>query len=445
MDGNFDEKLEKNNKKLLIAIISLIVLLLGGTYAWYFITVRGTSENVIKAGKLSLVLDESESIAIDLSNSVPMTDLQGLDTTAYTFKLKNNGDISSSYTIYLDDIELESGETRMLDKYVKYSLTKDSNSAVTALLPTIGTNPNRILDSGVIDKDTTHVYTLRLWIDKDADNGVMNTTFRGKLRVEASQATGMICRRATTLHKETCSQTSVDSYCNGDGYLTGDTITYGNLGTSGTLTTGDAFDCDVDGNGTYDGVVERFYYVTDMNSDTAVLVYYNNVSDGISSTGSNHKYDDSNENLHGPRTAKLQLPTTTQWPNVSLSSTTRAITNEKGENVTTGGLLPTDFSYEGYAARLLTYQEVERACYNNITPITSVRGLSENCKFLMENTIYSNSSTLMHGLWLETPVSIDSSNIWLIISDYRYVPSNGSGQIYGVRPTIEVPKTNILY
>jgi len=459
MDGNIDknieEPVEKNNKnkKLIIAIIALIVLLIGGTYAWYIITVQGTKENVIKAGKLSLVLDESESVAIDLSNSVPMTDSQGLDTKAYTFKLKNNGDIASSYTIYLDDIALETGETRMLDKYVKYSLTKDNGEAVTALLPTTGTNPNRILDSGIIEDDTTHVYTLRLWIDKDADNAVMNTTFRGKLRVEAAQTnivadSKIICKRATqdTLHKETCSQTSTSSYCGADGYATGDIITYGSTGTSGSLTTGDAFDCDVDGTGIYDDVAERFYYITDMDSDTAVLVYYNNVSGGVASNSTSYAYDESGSNNNGPATAKLQLPSTTQWSNVSLTSTTRAITNESDGTTTEAGNLPTAFSYEGYAARLLTYQEVEKGCYDETTGITYIGGLSSKCKFLLENTKYSNSS-LKLGFWLETPDSSTSNRAWNADGADRSVVNTRVTDVssLGVRPAIEVLKSNILY
>ena len=88
-----------------------------------------------------------------------------------------------------------------------------------------------------------------------------------------------LCKRATTLHTEKCSQTSTLSYCSGDGYTLNDTITYGNLGTKGVITSGDAFDCDVNGDGVYDAETERFYYVSNMtngvtkDSNTAVLIY----------------------------------------------------------------------------------------------------------------------------------------------------------------------------
>ncbi len=163
----------------------------------------------------------------------------------------------------------------------------------------------------------------------------------------------VICKRATTLHTEECKQTSATYYCSGAGYTTTGTkgtttITYGNLGTSGTLITGDAFDCDVNGDGVYDSNTERFYYVTDMNDTTAVLIYYNDVSTGNPSNTKNCAYDSSGENWHGPRTAIAQLPTTSQWTNVRLTNDVRSITTNAGGNTTTGGTTPSNFKYIFY-------------------------------------------------------------------------------------------------
>ena len=179
----------------------------------------------------------------------------------------------------------------------------------------------------------------------------------------------VICKRATVLHTEECTQTDSKYYCSGAGYTASgskgtSTITYGNLGTSGTLSSGDAFDCDVNGDGIYNPGTERFYYVSDyyntntklFEDDTAVLIYYNNVIAGSPSNSVTYAYDSSGENFHGPRTAIAQLPTTKQWGNVSLKNTSRAILNENGGNTTSGGTLPSDFNYLGYAARLLTIQ-----------------------------------------------------------------------------------------
>ena len=267
----------------------------------------------------------------------------------------------------------------------------------------------------------------------------------------------VICKRATTLHTEECTQTDTNAYCSGAGYTSAgtketSTITYGNLGTSGTLTSGDAFDCDVNGDGTYDSSTERFYYVSDyyntstklFEDDTAVLIYYNNVSSGNPNNKTTYAYDSSGENWHGPRTAIAQLPTTSQWSNVSLKNTTRAILNDNVNNTTTGGTLPNNFSYAGYAARLLTIQEIGQAVKKNV-PTWKV-GELDSCDYLFENTKFSNNS-LTEANWLESSYSYKSSNAWYFVAYDRFVnaaPFSVLSQL-GVRPVIEVSKTNIEY
>ena len=159
----------------------------GGTYAWLNLKVIGTKDNLLKSGNLELVLDDTMEGGISVSDAYPMSDQDGLETSAYNFTLENNGKIPASYTIYLDDIAIDEGKSRMADKFVKYSLTKNGGEATTALLTTTGENPNRILDLGEIEAGVKNTYTLRLWIDKDADNTAMGTVFAGQLRVEASQ------------------------------------------------------------------------------------------------------------------------------------------------------------------------------------------------------------------------------------------------------------------
>ena len=264
----------------------------------------------------------------------------------------------------------------------------------------------------------------------------------------------VICKRATTLHTEECTQTDATYYCSGAGYKQGETITYGNLGTSGTLTTGDAFDCDVNGDGTYNPNTERFYYVSDyyntstksFESDTAVLIYYNNVSAGVPNNSATYAYDSSGENWHGPRTAITELPTTSQWTNVSLTNSIRTITNENGENTTTGGTLPNNFSYVGYSARLLTIEEIRQATGNNNIP-TWQTGELDKFNYLLENTVFSSVKNVVWAWWLENLRSDFSILAWTVRDSFRNVASDSVSDTgdHGVRPAIEVSKTNIEY
>ena len=68
------------------------------------------------------------------------------------------------------------------------------------------------------------------------------------------------------------------------------------------------------------------------------------------------KYDANEVEYKGPVTAIKELPTTTQWFNVSLTNTIRAIKNENGGTTTVSGTLPTKFSYEGYVQHSRTHR-----------------------------------------------------------------------------------------
>ena len=254
----------------------------------------------------------------------------------------------------------------------------------------------------------------------------------------------IVCKKATKLHTEECEQTDNTYYCSGAG-LTGKTITYGTI-PGKELKSGDAFDCDVNGDGTYDENAERFYYVTDMNDSTAVLIYYNNVSKGKPSNSTTYAYDSSGENFHGPRTAIEELPSTSEWRNVSLTSNVRSIITQDGTNSTTGGPLPDSFSYAGKAARLLTIQEVRKATGISNIPKCEV-GELDNFNYLFENTKYSNGSNAAWAWWLENPHSGYSDNAWHVDGSNRnvnYHAVSGAG-VNGVRPAIEVLKSNIEY
>ena len=87
-------------------------------------------------------------------------------------------------------------------------------------------------------------------------------------------------------------------------------------GTSGTLTLSEKFYCDVNGDGIYHTTNEVFYYITDLDSNTAVLLYGSYTS-GLVKYGTNVN--------NGPTIARSYLPTTSDWSNVSLSNPIRIL------------------------------------------------------------------------------------------------------------------------
>lgn len=177
----------KKNAYIIVGILIFSVAIISVSYAIFNVVVYGNKNNTIKAGKLSLTMDEKTSEGIKLINAVPVSDETGLKNDPYEFTLTNNGSINSDYSIYLDDINSDSDAVHMSSDYIKYELRK-GNDVTTGILSSMGTNPNCLINEGSISSNESIDYSLKLWINQDAGNEVMNTEFSGVIRVEATQS-----------------------------------------------------------------------------------------------------------------------------------------------------------------------------------------------------------------------------------------------------------------
>lgn len=257
---------------------------------------------------------------------------------------------------------------------------------------------------------------------------------------KARSTPSILCKRATTLHTTMCQ----GAPCLDAGYRiesthleVGKEITYGQLGTSGKLAAGDAFDCDVNGDGTYDSSTERFYYLTDLDSNTATLIYYNftygeNNTNGLMppSIYYNNNNDLAYQTKNGPVTAKNSLPSITDWSNVSLVKPIRNITNGSGTTIVQ------NFSYSGYAARLVSRNEILASCPNAST----LNGVFA-CVFLLESSTFDSPSAIP-PLYILTETVYDDSTPYTINAADGQLQNSTSG---GLKPVIEVPKSRISY
>lgn len=252
----------------------------------------------------------------------------------------------------------------------------------------------------------------------------LSSTLNGEITTVNIYPVTRKCQRAKTLHSITCTSSSTEGYCKAGNRE--DSITFGKIGTSGKLASGDAFDCDVNGDGTYDAATERFYYVSDLNSGTAILIYYTYTNRYPYNAQSSNSYS-------GPITAVGALPTTTKWSNVSLAVKTSQIYNHSGGTTVIDSSNKTHtlpkYTYTT-AARLLTLTE-----YNKIT----------NTDIFWENFGYMDPNCV----WLNTPYASGGGSQVMAV----YNPANTSiaTRPYGVstscavKPVIEVSKGLIVY
>ena len=188
-------------------------------------------------------------------------------------------------------------------------------------------------------------------------------------------------------------------------------ITYGQVASNSTPQPGDAYDCDIDYDDTFDSSTERFYYLGTDSNDNAVLVAYNSYYNGAWAPGT------SNDSVYHYDDALAELPSNASgaWDNPNLI-----------EQAT------------GKAARFMTKAEVEGACPG--VTVTAQNSLV-SCPFFMEHTAYDSGGR--SALWLAP----EGNNYWRVHAgtSNRNVASvsNPNSSENMVRPTIVVPYDKI--
>ena len=171
------------NKKIIILIILILIsilTLIGSSYA--LLTKTFTSKKLsVEVGTLKVEFTEGN--AINLDNTKPMSDSDGLNTTPYTFTITNSGTIDSYYTISNE----EDANNTLDTTYLKYKLvSNDGYDSGIKRLKDIGTGTYRIVDERALLKSKSVTYKLYLWISSDAGNDIQNKIYKSKIIVNST-------------------------------------------------------------------------------------------------------------------------------------------------------------------------------------------------------------------------------------------------------------------
>ena len=176
---------EKRNKIFLIVLLFvLLIVIIALSFAAFSYSRQG-SENIITLGTLELTLNEGNTI--NLEDTYPLTDSEGLALTGYNFTLENTGTADVNYAIYLDNIEITSPEVQLDDMYLKYSLDKNDSVGSAKYLESLGVDGSRILDKGTLTRGEENSYVLRVWPTIEIDGDFGGQVWKGKLRITGDQ------------------------------------------------------------------------------------------------------------------------------------------------------------------------------------------------------------------------------------------------------------------
>ena len=176
------DKIDNQKKKLIIIITLLIILILGLgiTYAWLIQTINGEKIHSMRVGTFRFTLTEENSLTINSGEF--LKDSDGLKQEGFKFTVQNVGKGYGSYSVYLDDDSISSGQTRIDDKFIRYSLGVNTDTTGT---PTNLTS--RKIYSGGLDASEKDTFVLRLWLNPEVNGDIGGQVFKAKLRVEVNQ------------------------------------------------------------------------------------------------------------------------------------------------------------------------------------------------------------------------------------------------------------------
>jgi len=180
--------MNKNKKIIIISSLALLAVLVvaGLSYALFSERLTGETNYVINAGDLQVKLDESKNLGDILQeNNIPISDAEGKDLDGYKFSLINNENKPLSYTIYIVE-DTVTNKTPSND--IKMYYTRDyGNVSEMRLLSETNNSENKLLESGTIPANTTFNYDLKLWLDKNAGNEILGTTYSCHIEVVTTQ------------------------------------------------------------------------------------------------------------------------------------------------------------------------------------------------------------------------------------------------------------------
>lgn len=323
------KKNKMNANKVLITVLTCsFIMLFGLSYAWYHISLESEKEITMTVGALQLVFSDVNSNLIQLENTEPMSDEDGLETDSYRFSLKNTGSIDINYTLYLDDLPLDSGQTRLEDYYIKYVLFQEDENY---LIKTLSSNEQFTTDSGVVSRSIgagtiaageTQKYILKLWIsDATSEYYGQNKSLKTKLRVEAIQKNQRFSGIASAYTYST--DASNGNYCiTGKESTCQKTTCYQNK-TGGSCPSGTIINYKVN------DVEEVPFHVMFDEGDTLTMQSQQTIVDNI-------KWNDQNDLSVGPTVALTKLEeATAKWTNVNDQTYTMGTTVFKDNPYTT--------------------------------------------------------------------------------------------------------------
>ena len=167
----------KNKKKIIIVIVILAVALIGfslvnSTYSLFYHEETASNTESYSTGLLSIVAS-SKGETISLNNTLPISDTDGINTTPYTFTIKNIGNLDYKFNVKL--LSTSSSDTTVDPQYIKIKIDNGDVTTLSSLTNSIIKSDITLAAGESID------ISIRVWLSIDTPNSQIGKVFNSKI------------------------------------------------------------------------------------------------------------------------------------------------------------------------------------------------------------------------------------------------------------------------
>lgn len=199
----------RNSYKIALSVITIMILItitIGTSYSFYSVSDTQTDPNSLATTCFDISFNGSNAITLrgDGKYAYPMSEstATAADKTPYTFTITNTCSTANANGGINYDVSLNTlvGKTSNLTSSLRYKLNKTAPTAVNGTSAMLSSLDDKLaanikssydvtdsynLISGTLAPNESVTYDLYLWIDENAGNSIMDSTFDGKILVYA--------------------------------------------------------------------------------------------------------------------------------------------------------------------------------------------------------------------------------------------------------------------
>ena len=205
MENNVDNSKKRVILGSLIIVVSIVIIGLSLSYAYYVNTIRETNADnqgaSLTSGNLSMDFTTSQNIkatSASLINDADILSEENNNYTAFSISFAEDNTVSeATYNIYLTDISMTEN---FKSSYVKWALYRADNTLVTqgdfsnVTLDGTGSGTHNASDITLASESITSVegtksYKLYIWLSNDPDNNqisLLNGSLSAKVGFRAT-------------------------------------------------------------------------------------------------------------------------------------------------------------------------------------------------------------------------------------------------------------------